>query len=82
MAHLGVSVSDWKVSLSGIGPGPVGLREVITDTGVHYIPKGNLSLYTAEAYEAVGLLCSKCSDWLPTSEHGSLAGTVGNSYWR
>lgn len=37
------------------------LKEVLTDTGVRYVPKGSLVLYTAGGYEATGLLCAKCS---------------------
>lgn len=54
-------MSDWKVYVLGIGPGPGGLINVLTDTGVRYVPKGCLVLYTVGGYEAIGLLCSKCS---------------------
>lgn len=59
--QFGVSMSDCKVYVLGIGSGQGGLKEVLTDTRVRYVPKGSLKLYTVGGFEAIGLLCAKCS---------------------
>lgn len=44
-----------------VGPSLSGSKNSLTDTRVRYVPKGSLSLYTAGGYEAIGLVCEKCS---------------------
>lgn len=54
-------MSDWKVYVPGIGSSRGGLKDVLTDTGVQYVPKDSLMLCTAGGYEPIGLLYAKCS---------------------
>lgn len=59
--HSITTVEDWKIYVPDVGPSLSGPNGGLTDTGVWYVPKGSLVLYTAGGYEATGLVCEKCS---------------------
>lgn len=73
-------MADWENHVLGISPGLSGPKGVITDTGVRYEPKGSLALYTAGGYEAIGLVCAKCSGLATNALPGLSVGTVENHY--